>query len=62
MDKRGYLNIFLTIVMLYSLISAFPIHQGQTSKTITVPDDYSTIQEAINHADEGDIIVMKNGI
>jgi parallel beta-helix repeat protein len=29
--------------------------------TITVPDDYSTIQEAINHANEGDTIFVRNG-
>jgi len=28
---------------------------------ITVPDDYPTIQEAINHADDGDTIVVKAG-
>jgi nitrous oxidase accessory protein len=28
---------------------------------ITVPDDYPTIQEAINHADNGDTIVVKAG-
>jgi nitrous oxidase accessory protein NosD len=29
--------------------------------TITVPDDYLTIQEAINQASEGDIIFVRNG-
>jgi len=32
-----------------------------TSRTIVVPDDYSTIQEAINNADEGDTIYVRNG-
>jgi len=31
-------------------------------KTIVVPDDYSTIQEAIEKVDEGDIIFVKKGI
>ncbi|NIQ08005.1 MAG: DUF1565 domain-containing protein, partial [Candidatus Korarchaeota archaeon] len=29
--------------------------------TITVPDDYLTIQEAINNADEGDTVFVRNG-
>jgi nitrous oxidase accessory protein len=32
------------------------------SETIVVPDDYSTIQESIEKADEGDIIFVKKGI
>ena len=32
------------------------------SKTIIVPDDYSTIQEAINAAIDGDIVFVKRGI
>lgn len=31
------------------------------SDTITVPDDFSTIQEAINNANEGDTIFVRNG-
>jgi len=30
-------------------------------KTITVPDDYATIQEAINRANEGDTVFVRNG-
>ena len=29
--------------------------------SITVPDDYSSIQEAINAAEEGDVVVVKPG-
>jgi len=31
------------------------------TQTIIIPDDYSTIQEAINHANEGDTIYARNG-
>jgi len=31
------------------------------ASTITVPDDYSTIQEAINNAAEGDTVFVKAG-
>ena len=32
-----------------------------TGETITVPDNYPTIQEAVNHAREGDIITVEPG-
>jgi parallel beta-helix repeat protein len=34
---------------------------GTTPTTITVPDDYPTIQEAINHANAGDTVFVRNG-
>ena len=30
-------------------------------RTVVVPDDYVTIQEAINHASVGDIVFVKHG-
>jgi parallel beta-helix repeat protein len=42
--------------------ATFTVTLGSPSQThITVPDDYPTIQEAINHADDGDTIVVKAG-
>jgi nitrous oxidase accessory protein len=46
--------------------ATFTVTLGSPSQThitahITVPDDYSTIQEAINHADDGDTIIVKSG-
>jgi len=42
--------------------ATFTVTLGSPSQThITVPDDYPTIQEAINHADNGDTIVVKAG-
>jgi parallel beta-helix repeat protein len=42
--------------------ATFTVTLGSPEQTqITVPDDYPTIQEAINHADEGDTIVVKAG-
>jgi pectin methylesterase-like acyl-CoA thioesterase len=32
------------------------------SKTITVPDDYPTIQAALNNAVDGDTIFVKKGV
>lgn len=33
-----------------------------TGKTVTVPGDFQTLQEAINHAEDGDTIVLDPGI
>jgi len=42
--------------------ATFTVNLGLSSQTqITVPDDYPTIQEAINHANEGATIVVKAG-
>ncbi|MFO7966583.1 MAG: NosD domain-containing protein [Archaeoglobaceae archaeon] len=35
--------------------------QGVTASTIYVPDDYSSIQAAIDHASEGDTIIVRDG-
>jgi parallel beta-helix repeat protein len=34
---------------------------AKSQSTITVPDDYPTVQEAINNANEGDTVFVKNG-
>jgi len=47
----------LLISMLMLTFNIQPVKAG----TITVPDDYPTIQEAINHANEGDTIYVKAG-
>jgi parallel beta-helix repeat protein len=39
-----------------------PVKKMAFRVPIIVPDDYSTIQEAINHANEEDTIFVKNGI
>jgi parallel beta-helix repeat protein len=41
--------------------ATFTVGQVPSQAHITVPDDYPTIQEAINHADDGDTIVVKSG-
>ena len=50
--------------MVIILTLALPISQIkiQLKSVITVPDDYSTIQEAINHAKAGDKIFVHEGI
>lgn len=52
----------LTFLLFGILVSHFGIQAVKaTSKTITVPDDYPTIQEAINNASEGDTIFVRAG-
>ena len=53
----------LTSLLIFTLVLvSFPqIKVGAQTKTIDVPDDYSTIQEAINDANDGDSIFVKKG-
>lgn len=54
------LSIFLAIV-LFSSASAITT-QTVTASTVIVPDDYLTIQEAVNHAKSGDTVYVRSGI
>jgi len=62
MQLRIIIEIFLVTLLASVLIIALDI-QPVTSEfeTIIVPDDYPTIQEAINNANEGDTIYVKAG-
>jgi len=62
MSKKAVSGTMLALLLTSMLSLAFniqPVNPNPT--TITIPDDYPTIQEAINHANEGDIIFVKNG-
>jgi nitrous oxidase accessory protein len=48
------LALFAFLVVGVALVKASP-------KTIIVPDDYPTIQEAVDNADEGDTVFVKKG-
>jgi nitrous oxidase accessory protein len=50
--------LFCTVI----LILQVKIPETKALTSITVPDDYSTIQQAINHAHNGDTIYIKTGI
>ena len=53
--------LILLIVSLASLAYEIQV-VGTSPATITVPDDYPTIEEAINHANAGDTVFVRNGI
>jgi parallel beta-helix repeat protein len=54
-------GLLLVIVFLTSLFTLQPDTVKAQPKTIVVPDDYPTIQTAIDHADAGDTIFVKHG-
>src|SRR3989304_2020033 len=64
MAKKIKLKSKPTIVMiliLTAVLLTFPKVEAE-SKTIVVPEDYSTIQEAVSNAADGDTVLVKNGI
>jgi len=58
----------LTIIVLFTIFSSFVLGIQIVSadkvdyKTFIVPDDYISIQEAINSANDGDTILIKSGV
>jgi len=60
MNSKVVLLITLTIFLISILVSVSNIPSVKAG-TITVPDDYATIQEAINHASGGDAIYVRSG-
>ena len=59
MNRTAALVFVLFSLMASCLITLQPIRAA--SNTITVPDNYSTIQEAINQANNGDTVYVKSG-
>jgi hypothetical protein len=57
---RG-LSVALSLSLIVILLGAFAIPFGFAQATITVPDDYSTIQEAVDAANSGDTIFVRAG-
>jgi len=58
--RKTVSGIVLMLLLTSMLSSAFIIHPVKAA-IITVPDDYSTIQKAINAANSGDTIYVKAG-
>ena len=58
--RKASFGIMMALLLVSMLVLAFKI-QPVKGSTITVPDDYSTIQAAINAASENDTIFVRNG-
>lgn len=54
-------TLALIALTLMSLVTLSSVTVKASPKTITVPDDYPTIQEAINNASAGDTVFVKSG-
>lgn len=61
MKNKPVLALMLIVVLSISLVSRVQSVKA-SSKTITVPDDYPTIESAITNANDGDIIFVKKGV
>ena len=59
--KKTALTLTLVFALLISLMIIVQSAES-SSKTIVVPDDYPTIQEAIDSASAGDTVFVKNGV
>ena len=58
------LNSTFVVLLVLSLVLV-SFHQNEVkaeANTVFVPDDYSTIQEAVEYAAEGDTVFVKNGV
>lgn len=59
--KRTVLALTLVTALLFSAIAGTHFVKPVNARTITVPNDYSTIQSAINAANNGDTVFVKSG-
>jgi len=61
MRKLSTYMLILLLCLVWTIIPTYEVVKAE-AKTIVVPDDYPTIQEAIDEASEGDIVFIKEGI
>ncbi len=56
-----FASVIILIMLLASSLGLFPNAQPVKATTTIVPDNYPTIQEAINHANTGDKVFVRSG-
>lgn len=59
--KKAFSSIVMALLLASSLFLSSSIRPVKAPTTIIVPDDYPTIQSAINAASDGDTVFVKNG-
>ena len=62
--NKNIVDVFASGLLFALILGAICLGSNWTvrgASTITVPDDYSTIQEAINNAVDGDTVFVKTG-
>jgi nitrous oxidase accessory protein len=56
-------TLALTVIFVLSVLLMVGVHPAKSiPKTITVPDDYASIQEALDNAEDGDTVFVKKGV
>ncbi len=61
--KSTLLTVFVLAIMVCGLVFVLGLANAKAApKIITVPDNYSTIQAAIDNAIEDDVVYVKNGV
>ena len=61
-NNREIVSVFVLIVILLSAVWMFSLPISHAFQTLTVPQDYPTIAQAISHASSGDTIEVKQGV
>ena len=60
---RTCFAVTFMLVLACTWVSQFNVQSVRAgSQTIIVPEDYSTIREAVNHASSGDTVLVNNGV
>ena len=59
MGKVAAISLVLVVLAAALTVVTLPVHAE--SKTIVVPDDYPTIQQAVNQANPGETVYVKVG-
>ena len=60
-NKKKIGSVFFVAILVFSIFATIPITTASPDDVIYVPDDYPTIQEAVNAASDGDTIIVRNG-